>query len=546
MRRIPGWGWYAVCGGTAALVAMAVGHLAAALVNPPSSPVVAIGAAVIDATPTPVKEWAVRTFGTADKPVLVLSVVAVTSVVAVGCGLLARRHRTAALLAVFVLGLAAGVVASMRPASGSFDVVPGLVAGLAGVLVLSGMLTLLEGRRTRSPADVALGGVVGRTSGSVPPEPAPNSVPPEITADSVRPAVTPDPSGTSRRVFLGVVAGVAALSAGAVALGNRLGRLPTLPAALRLPSPAEPARPLPTGVERTISGVSSFRTPTADFYRVDTALLVPRVDAETWTLTIDGSVDHRLTVAYAELLAMPMVERDVTLTCVSNPVGGPYISSARWLGVRTADLLERAGVRGDADQILSTSIDGFTVSTPVQALTDGRDAMLAVAMNGSPLPAEHGFPVRMVTPGLYGFVGCTKWVTRMTATTFAADPAYWTERGWADQAPILTESRIDVPTPGATVRAGRTYVGGVAWAQGRGIRGVQVQVDDGAWAEATLGPDAGIDYWRQWYMPWQATRGRHSLQVRATDGMGQQQTAQQADPFPRGATGWHRIDVEVI
>jgi DMSO/TMAO reductase YedYZ molybdopterin-dependent catalytic subunit len=491
---------------------MGAGHLAAAFINPPSSPVLAMGSTVIDATPTPVKEWAVRTFGTADKPILVLSVGVVTVVGAVATGLLARRHRTAALIAIMALGGIAALAATARPAAGSFDALPGLIAGLAGMLVLSGLLYLLEGQRAANAGHPA--------------------------AESLRPAA-------SRRVVLAAAAGVAALSAGAAALGHRIGRVPTLPASLHLPAPAEPARALPAGIEGMVRGVSDFRTPNSDFYRIDTALVVPRVDAESWTLTIDGEVDNRVRVTYAELLAMPMIERDVTLTCVSNEVGGPYISGARWLGVRTADLLRRAGIHSGADQILSTSADGFTVSTPVQALTDSRDAMLAVAMNGVPLPAEHGFPVRLVTPGLYGFVGCTKWITRMTATTYAARQAYWTERGWASHAPILTESRIDVPRGGSTVAAGKTYVGGVAWAQGRGIKGVQVRIDRGQWTDATLGPDGGIDYWRQWYLPWDAPKGRHTLTVRATDNTGQQQTPDAADPFPSGATGWHSIVVSV-
>jgi DMSO/TMAO reductase YedYZ molybdopterin-dependent catalytic subunit len=565
---------------------MAVGHLLAALVNPPSSPVLAMGAAVVDATPTPVKEWAVRTFGTADKPVLLLMVILVTVIGAVVCGLLARRRRTVALFAVVALGLVAAIVASMRPASGSFDALPGLAAGFTGALVLNGLLSLLVGRAgpaelresaaeapdpvAEGPHPVAEGGAeaVEGSGGPVQPsagfvQPSEGAVQPsdgavmpsegavmrsdgagELSPGAGQPAY-PKSMAPTRRRFVIAAAGVAALSAVAAAVGHRIGRVPTLPAALRLPAPAEPARPLPAGIERAVRGVSPFQTPTADFYRVDTALIVPRVDAETWKLTIDGAVDHPLTLTYADLLAMPMIERDVTLTCVSNEVGGPYVGGARWVGVRTADLFERAGVRASADQILSTSTDGFTVSTPVQALTDGRDAMLAVAMNGAPLPAEHGFPVRMVTPGLYGFVGCTKWVTSMTATTYAARPAYWTQRGWAAQAPIHTESRIDVPSGGSTIEAGKTYIGGVAWAQGRGITRVEVQVDEGDWLAATLGPDAGIDYWRQWYLPWTATTGRHTLTVRATDARGQQQAREEADPFPSGATGWHRVDVSV-
>jgi hypothetical protein len=295
-----------------------------------------------------------------------------------------------------------------------------------------------------------------------------------------------------------------------------------------------------------VPGISAFRTSNASFYRVDTSLIIPRVDSGSWSLEVDGDVQRPFRLSYAELLELPMIEKDITLTCVSNEVGGGYVSSARWLGVRVRDLLERAGVGSGADQILSTSTTGFTISTPVQALTDDRDALVAVAMNGVPLPARHGFPARLVTPGLYGFVGSTKWLARLTATTYAKEQAYWTERDWAIDAPVLTESRIDTPTGLQTVRAGKTVpIGGVAWAQGRGIKSVEVRVDDGEWMPATMGPDAGIDYWRQWYLLWTPPggAGRRTLMVRATDNDGKVQTPQKADPFPRGATGWHSVVV---
>ena len=252
-------------------------------------------------------------------------------------------------------------------------------------------------------------------------------------------------------------------------------------------------------------------------------------------------MERPYSLTFAELLAMPLVERDITLTCVSNEVGGPYVGGARWLGVRTKDLLERAGVKPGVEQIFSHSTEGMTISTPVQALTDDREALVAIAMNGEPLPAMHGFPARLVTPGLYGFVGATKWLTRMQATTYGAQSAYWTDRGWATDAPILTQSRIDTPRGLNRLDAGRVVIGGVAWAQQRGIQKVEVRVDDGAWQEAKLGPDGGIDYWRQWYLPWDALPGRHQLTVRATDLEGQTQPEQDATPFPKGATGWHGI-----
>jgi DMSO/TMAO reductase YedYZ molybdopterin-dependent catalytic subunit len=298
-------------------------------------------------------------------------------------------------------------------------------------------------------------------------------------------------------------------------------------------------------MEGTVEGVSPFRTPLKDFYRVDTALVVPRVDTSSWRLVVDGDVEHPFTLSFTDLLALPMVEKDITLNCVSNPVGGPYVSSARWLGVRVRDLLERAGVRGGVDQVLSTSTDGMTISTPITALTDDRDAMVAVGIDGRPLPAERGFPARLLTPGLYGYVGATKWLTRLRATSYAEREAYWTKRGWAARAEVKTQSRIDTPRGLATYHPGRLAVGGVAWAQGRGIQAVEVRVDDGPWHRATLGPTGGTDYWRQWYWMWTATKGRHDLTVRATDGTGAVQTVRRAEPFPSGASGHHTIVVNI-
>ena len=260
---------------------------------------------------------------------------------------------------------------------------------------------------------------------------------------------------------------------------------------------------------------------------------------------MDGDVRQPFTIGLEELLARPLVERDVTLNCVSNPVGGPYVSSARWLGVPVRDLLSAAGVRPGVDQVPSTSVDGMTISTPLEALTDDRDAMVVVGIDGRPLPAERGFPARLLTPGLYGYVGATKWLTRLTATSYAEQDAYWTKRGWAARAEVRTQSRIDTPHGLQTCPPGRMAVGGVAWAQRRGIRAVEVRVDDGPWHRATLGPDAGTDYWRQWYWLWDATTGRHDLTVRATDGTGEVQTQRRAEPFPSGATGYHTIVVSV-
>jgi DMSO/TMAO reductase YedYZ molybdopterin-dependent catalytic subunit len=240
-----------------------------------------------------------------------------------------------------------------------------------------------------------------------------------------------------------------------------------------------------------------------------------------------------------------MIERYATLACVSNEVGGDLIGNARWLGVPVKDLLDEAGPLDGADQVVSRSVDGFTAGTPTAAFLDGRDAMLAVGMNGEPLPVAHGFPVRLVVPGLYGYVSATKWLAELELTSFADYDAYWVRRGWARQAPVKTQSRIDTPRSRATLRRGRVVVAGVAWAQHRGVSGVEVRVDDGPWRAASLGAVPSIDTWRQWTVEWDAPPGRHRLEVRATDNAGQVQPAEERPPEPDGATGWHHVDVTV-
>ncbi|MGL4742996.1 MAG: molybdopterin-dependent oxidoreductase [Dermatophilaceae bacterium] len=513
----PGRRWYALGGALAAAGGAGVGHLVAAFVSPEASPVPAVGSTVVDLTPTPVKEWAVATFGTADKPILIGSVLVVALAGAGAVGALARRHRTLGLAMLAALALSTALAGALRPESTSVDVIPGALTAIVGIGLASWFFGLLD------------------TWGWAASDPA-SGAGPHVTAAGR--------GGPDRRQVLAAAAGLGAVAATGGALGQVLSRS-SAPTDVVLPSPAAPLTALPVGVDSSVRGVSSFRTPTANFYRIDTALVIPRVSTDDWSLTIDGDVNAPYSLTFEQLLALPMVEADITLACVSNEVGGPYVGSARWLGVRTRDLLDRAGVRASADQVLSRSTDGMTISTPVQALTDDRDALVAVAMNGEPLPARHGFPARLVTPGLYGFVGATKWLTRMTLTTYAAERAYWTVRDWATDAPILTQSRIDTPQGTNGLQTGRVVIGGVAWAQQRGIARVEVRVDDGRWQEARLGPDAGIDYWRQWYLPWDAVPGEHELTVRATDATGVTQPERRTDPFPSGATGWHRVVVTV-
>lgn len=491
---------YAGLGVLATLVGVALAHLVAGLTDPAASPVLAVGSQVIDLTPTPVKEWAVARFGTKDKPILIGSVGVGVLLLSAVAGLLARRRTSygAALLVVLVL-LAAGATAN-RPRFDLLDLLPSVVAAVAGVLTL---VALTRGRTPEHPA------------------------------------------GGRRGVL--IAGGLAVLAVAAGGVGELIARVRTRIADVDLPAAADPAPALPAGLEEKVPGVTPFRTPNGDFYRIDTRLTLPVIDLDDWSLTIDGDVEREVSFSFDDILAMPMVERDITLTCVSNEVGGRYVGGARWLGVPLKDLLDRAGIDGTgADQIYSTDVEGMTISTPLDLATDGRDALLAVGMNGEPLPLEHGFPARLVIPGLYGFISATKWVTRMTLTTYAEQSAYWTDRKWATDAPIKIASRIDTPQSLSTIDAGSTFIGGVAWAQHQGgIAKVQVRVDGGAWQDATLGPDGGNDYWRQWYLPWDAPSGQHALAVRAVSGDGETQTAVRATPFPEGSSGVQEIVVTV-
>jgi DMSO/TMAO reductase YedYZ molybdopterin-dependent catalytic subunit len=351
-----------------------------------------------------------------------------------------------------------------------------------------------------------------------------------------------------RREFL-TSAGVAVVAAAAAGLGGRelstRHNVSAARTALRLPRPSLGAGPLPDGTSLPIGGLSPFITPNDQFYRVDTALFLPQVDPSSWQLRIHGLVRREVVVTFDQLLHRPLIERYVTLCCVSNPVGGPYIGDAKWLGASLASLLRSAGPLAGADQLLATSVDGFTSGTPLAVVLDGRDALVAVGMNGTALPVAHGFPARLVVPGLYGYVSACKWVTDIEVTKFSAATAYWVQRGWSVQGPIKTESRIDVPTSGATVSPGTVTVAGVAWAQHKGVDAVQVRVDRGPWQTATLAAVPNIDTWRQWSWRWDATPGAHLIEARATDATGYTQTSAIAPVEPNGATGYPSASVTV-
>jgi DMSO/TMAO reductase YedYZ molybdopterin-dependent catalytic subunit len=425
---------------------------------------------------------------------------------------------------VLLTGLA-GAAALLRPAARPLDALPAVAAMAAGVATLVWLVRL---------ARIASGDVVRETTG-------PRG---SVMTNATGPDSSTAGSKAGRRGFVFGALGVTALAALAAAGGQLRAGAQSVKKVV-LPAAADQAKALPKGLETTVSGISPLRTPTDTFYRVDTNLVVPQVDVDTWTLEVDGMVEKPFTMTFAELAAMPLIERDITMTCVSNEVGGGYIGSARWLGVKLTDVLDRAGITGSPDQVLSTAVDGFTISTPLAVVRDGRDAMIAIGMNGAQLSDTHGFPARLITPGLYGFVGATKWLTKLTLTTYAADQSYWTKRQWATDAPIKTSARIDTPAPLSTIKAGTTAIAGVAWAQHRGVGTVEVRIDDGQWQKTKLGPDVGIDYWRQWYLPWDAKPGLHRIAVRATDLEGQAQITERATPFPSGSSGIQEVVVTV-
>jgi DMSO/TMAO reductase YedYZ molybdopterin-dependent catalytic subunit len=568
-----------------AWVALGVGQLVAGIGRPQGSPVAAVGSAAIDHTPPVVKNFAISAFGPDDKTVLVIGILVVLAVFSAAIGIAAMRNlrRGYAGLAIFaVIGLAAALT---RPNATPWDALPTLIGALAGGYALKLLVRAAGGRaplesasgpaaipqppRPRGaasqpdfivPADPALAGSAPSdpdTDGPPPAGQAPAGQAAPGSGDRPQPvsrARSGPPSGDPRRApwqpgrrsFL--AAGAVALGAGGVGLlgGRTLSERSSVSTALahiRFPKAAHPVPPLPSGVNLGIKGLSSFVTPNSSFYRVDTALILPQVAPQTWQLRIHGMVEREITINYHELLKRPLTEDWITLCCVSNPVAGPYIGNAKWLGASLADLLREARPRAGADQLICTSTDGFTSGTPLATVLDGRDALLAVAMNGAPLPVAHGFPVRMVTPGLYGYVSATKWVTDIKVTTFRGNFAYWAQRGWSQRAPIKTESRIDVPV--SSVPAGRTPVAGVAWAQHKGIDAVHVRVDRGPWQQARLAAVPGIDTWRQWAWEWDATRGSHLIEARATDATGYTQTALQEPPEPNGASGYPSVTISV-
>jgi DMSO/TMAO reductase YedYZ molybdopterin-dependent catalytic subunit len=508
------------------MAALATGEVVAVLGGAGASLVLAVGQEVIERVPPAVEDAAIGLFGTADKVVLVVGIVAVALTIGAALGVAAARRFQVA-VAGFALFAAVGVAAvSSRPGGAPALATVAAVAGAgAGLIVLH--------RRLAATAGAAGGGADRTAEGS----------------GSAGLASPTDPAEVGRRGFLRLAAATAGVAAAAGLAGRGAARWlagGTQPGEVTL---APASAPLATPVSATsleVEGLSPLFTPNADFYRIDTALVVPRVDLATWRLQVVGMVDRPFELTFDELAALPQVEADITLACVSNEVGGDLVGNARWQGVRLRDLLERAGVQPGATQIVGRSVDGWTGGFPTEVALDGREPLVALAMNGEPLPSNHGFPARLVVPGLFGYVSATKWLSEIELTTFEGFDGYWVPRGWSKRGPVETQARIDVPGFGTRPPAGRVVVAGVAWAPTLGISRVEVAVDEGPWAEATLAEALDVDTWRQWRYDWDAAPGRHEIRARATDGTGAVQTADRTAPRPGGATGYHTIAVTVV
>jgi DMSO/TMAO reductase YedYZ molybdopterin-dependent catalytic subunit len=490
---------WALAGLLAGVGGLATSYLTATWLGLRGNPVTDVAELVIRWTPGPVAERAIQLVGRHDKPLLVAGVLVVLALLFAGLGLLARRSYGAAVggfVALGVIGLVANQSQFQAPATGIMPALVGVLTWLAVLAVLTAYL------RPRPYRDADAG-----------------------------------------RRFLLVASGIGLGSAVVGLLGWRVGghrrAVDAAREALDLDGVRNPGAP--AGVDVGVSGIAAWQTPNRRFYRIDTSLAPPAIAPDDWSLRIHGMVDREITLTYDELLRRPRREMWMTLNCVSNPVGGPLISNAWWSGVSLKALLEEAGVQPGADAVKQTSDDGWTCGTPLAALLDGRGAMLAYAMNGEPLPIEHGFPVRTLVPGLYGYVSATKWVRQIEVTTYDAFTAYWTERGWSAKGPVKLASRVDVPGDGAHVAAGRLRVGGLAWQQDTGISAVQVQLDGGGWRPATLARRNLKDTWVQWAATVDVSPGGHRLACRAVNEDGQVQTAVRADPVPDGASGWHTI-----
>jgi DMSO/TMAO reductase YedYZ molybdopterin-dependent catalytic subunit len=500
----------ALAGAAGGALAIGVAELAAGILPGAASPIVAIGDLVIFLQPPGAKQFVVDLFGTADKLVLNLFIAAVAIGAAALGGVLARRRP-------WVIPVGAGAFGILALFAGLRDP---LAEPLTTVIVVA----------------VAVGVAIFATRWLL-----------RMAAEETSPAAEMPAWG--RRRFIGTSIAVIGAAAVSGVVGRTLlerGRQNAIAQAGTLPEPTATAPPPPEGAELAVEGITPLVTPNEQFYRIDTALLVPRPDIDTWRLRMFGMVERELTFTYDELVARPLFEQYVTIACVSNEVGGNLVGNALWRGVRLKELLAEAGVDPAATQIVGRAVDGFTVGFPTgYALADDREPMVAVGMNGDPLPVDHGFPARLIVPGLFGYVSATKWLSEIELTTWEAFDAYWVPLGWAKEGPILTQSRIDVPRNGSSLAPGTVTIAGVAWAPDRGIQSVEIQVDEEGWVAAEISVPISDATWVQFAMPWEAEPGDHRISVRATDGEGVVQTDERTRPPPDGARGHHTIQVSV-
>ncbi|EPR76157.1 putative sulfite oxidase [Leifsonia rubra CMS 76R] len=519
--------WSALLGVLSAAGTLAVAELVALVVAPASSPVLAVGSLVIDLAPAWFKDFTIALFGTNNKLVLLLCLGVLVLLLALIVGVLEYAKPGWGVVGLVAVGVIATIAVATRAEATAVWPLSPVLGVAAGVLLLRlGMIRLRRWVRVTAVTGVPV-------------------------ATDVTPATVPTGPTASRRDFLRFV-GVTSVGAALVGIGARVANagataVDTVRRALTLPAPAIPAPPIPAGASLDVSGISPIVTSNTDFYRIDTALIVPNIDPDRWRLRVTGMVENELEFTFDELLALPMIEKIITLSCVSNEVGGDLVDNALWLGYPIHRVLAMAKPLPGSDMVLSRSVDGFTASTPLEVLQEeDRDSILAVGMNGEPLPRQHGFPVRMVVPGLYGYVSATKWLVELTVTRFADQTAYWTDRGWSAKGPVKVQSRIDVPQQGIQVDAGTVPIAGVAWAPDTGVQTVEVRIDGGPWSEARLATAISADTWVQWVYDWQATSGKHSIEVRATDAAGVTQPGEPVPVVPDGAEGWHTISVQVV
>ena len=510
--RAPWWAG-ALAGLLATASGLSVATGVAAVLRGVPSPIESVGNQAIDLAPPFLKEFAVKNFGTHDKPILIGGVVVTLAIIVACAGMVGRTRPRLGFVVIGMVGLVAIGAASIDRTSTANRALTMIPSVLALIITMAGLALLLSSLcfAPRSGDDL--------------------------------------PAGFNRRRFIRAAVGTSALIVMGGAVGKLFGNAAAAAsrAGIRIRRPANRATAIPEGTIVGLEGLHPYITPNRDFYRVDTALRIPDVPAEGWTLRVHGMVDKELTLSFRDLVDMALVERRITLTCVSNEVGGPYVGNATWIGVPIRDILDLAGITSGADAIKTTSADAWTCGTPLEAVTDGRNAIIAIGMNGEPLPLAHGFPARMVVPGLYGYVSATKWLVDLEVTRFADFKAYWSTRDYDERAPIKMSSRIDVPRSFAEMKRDAVRIGGVAWAQATGIKRVEIKVDDGPWNDAALGTEDTIETWRQWSWTWaDATPGRHTATVRATDANGITQTSERARIRPNGTTGWHSVQFAVI